>query len=101
MKYRHLQLIILLSAVTLTAQQRRPERKVREQATSNLTYSVNSSSETVEITNTAFEVVGPGIPVVRWINDSCFATQHRLRKCSAISVWKRPRPSPHGRWEQI
>lgn len=62
MKYRHLHLIILLSAVTLTAQQRRPERKVREQATSNLTYSVNSSSETVEITNTAFEVVGPGIP---------------------------------------
>jgi hypothetical protein len=62
MKFRHLQLIILLSAVTLTAQQRRPERKVRDQATSNLAYNVDSSSETVEITNTAFEVVGPGIP---------------------------------------
>jgi hypothetical protein len=62
MRYRHLQIVILLSAVTLTAQQRRPLGAVHEQAASKLLYSVDKSSETVEITNVAFEVVGPGIP---------------------------------------
>jgi hypothetical protein len=63
MRYRHLlQIVILLSAVTLTAQQRRISRVVHEQAESKVLYNVDKSSETVEITNVAFEVVGPGIP---------------------------------------
>jgi hypothetical protein len=62
MRYRHLQIVILLSAATLTAQQRRPVRAIHEQAASKMLYSVDKSSETVEITNVAFEVVGPGIP---------------------------------------
>src|SRR5262245_39591967 len=62
MRYRHLQIVILFSAVTLTAQQQRPLRAVHEQEPSKLTYSVGKSSETVDITNVAFEVVGPGIP---------------------------------------
>ena len=62
MRYRHLQIVILLSAGTLTAQQQRPLRAVHDQAPSKVLYSVDKSSETVDITNVAFEVVGPGIP---------------------------------------
>jgi hypothetical protein len=62
MRYRYLQIVILLSAGTLTAQQQRPLRAVHDQAPSKLLYSVDKSSETVDITNVAFEVIGPGIP---------------------------------------
>src|SRR5262249_50793486 len=50
------------SAATLTAQQRRPLRAIHEQAASKMLYNVDKSSESLEITNVAFEVVGPGIP---------------------------------------
>ena len=62
MRHRYLQIVILLSAGTLTAQQQRPLRAVHDQAPSKLLYSVDKSSETVDITNVAFEVIGPGIP---------------------------------------
>src|SRR5262245_333963 len=58
---RRMGLILLLSLPALFAQQSQ-KKAFEQQSPSTITYKSEDGSETVEIKNVVFELVGPGIP---------------------------------------
>src|SRR5687767_15815249 len=64
MRYLVFKGMVLAAAAMLFAQQPAevPKKAVQGQSPSTFSYILGSSSESVDITNVAYEVVGPGIP---------------------------------------